>query len=260
MSHGTVEDWNPGTYGRFRGLRLRPAIDLLAQVPALPDGTVVDLGCGSGAAGPALRARYPERELLGVDLSPAMLAEAGQTGAYDRLSEADAAQWRPGTPAALIFSNAALHWLGDHSALLPRLAGALAPGGTLAVQMPRQFGAPSHTALREIALGYPALRDLAGAPVPVGPPQDYHRLLAPLGAVTVWETDYIQSLPPAAKGHPVRAFTESTAMRPYLSPLSEVERQTFTAAYDEALAKAYPREADGSVLMPFRRLFFVLTV
>ena len=68
----------------------------------------------------ALRARFPKRRLVGVDASPAMLAQAR---GYDATAEADIAQWQPDTPPALIFSNAALHWLPDHATLLPRLAG-----------------------------------------------------------------------------------------------------------------------------------------
>ena len=210
-----TEDWNPGAYDRFRGLRLRPAVDLLARVGALPDGGVVDLGCGSGAVGPVLRARWPGRWLVGVDTSPAMLEAARGTGAYGALVTGDAAVWVPDTPPALIFSNAALHWVGDHPSLLPQLARCLAPGGWLAVQMPRQFGAPSHRFLRDIAADmFPGRVPEADAPPPVSAPVDYWRWLAPLGEVDVWETDYIQRLDPVADGHPVRAFTASTAMRP----------------------------------------------
>ena len=56
-------DWNPETYARFRGLRLRPALDLLAQVGELPAGDIADLGCGAGAVGPALAARWPGRRM-----------------------------------------------------------------------------------------------------------------------------------------------------------------------------------------------------
>ena len=82
------QDWSPGTYARFRGLRLRPAMDLLAQVGDLPDGPVVDLGCGDGAVGSALRQAFPGRRLIGVDSSPAMLAQAR---GYDALVETDIA-------------------------------------------------------------------------------------------------------------------------------------------------------------------------
>lgn len=255
MSQGAT-DWNPGAYAKFRGLRLRPALDLMAQVGALPEGDVVDLGCGDGAASGALAARFAGRRRIGVDGSPAMLAEAR---GYDETVLADIADWRPARPPALIFSNAVLHWLGDHAALLPRLAGFLAPGGVLAVQMPRQYGAPSHRFLRDIAAHmFPDRFDLAGWQAPVAPAAEYWALLAPLGRVTAWETDYVQRLDPVPAGHPVRAFTASTAMRPFVEKLTGPEAATYTAAYDQALAAAYPLLPDGAALMPFRRVFFVL--
>lgn len=260
-------DWNPQSYARFGDLRLRPALDLLARVGALPAGDVVDLGCGTGAAGPALRGRFGRgRRIIGLDASPAMLAAAETAGSHDVLVEGDAATWTPdrriGGPVALIFSNAALHWVPDHARLMPRLAAQLAPGGVLAVQMPRQYGAPSHRFLRDFAAEmFPDRFDLAAWTAPVAPPVEYHRMLAPLGRVDVWETEYVQRLDPLPAGrHPVRPFTEATAMRPFLDRLSAGEAAGFVARYEAALASAYPVEADGSVLFPFRRLFFVLTV
>jgi len=249
-----AQDWNPETYARFRGLRLRPALDLLAQVPELPRGDVVDLGCGDGAALPALRARFAET-IIGVDASPAMLAKAD---GYDRRVETDITVWQPDTPPALIFSNAALHWLDDHATLLPRLARCLAPKGVLAVQMPRQYDAPSHRLLREIAASLrPDCFSVDGFRAPVQTAQAYYGMLHSLGTVTAWETEYIQHLT-ASDGHPVRAFTASTAMRPFLSVVAPDEALAFTQAYDDALLRAYPLQSDGSALMPFRRVFFVL--
>ena len=257
MSGAKKNDWNPEAYARFRGLRLRPALDLLNAVGDLPDGAVVDLGCGDAALAPALAARFAGRDLIGVDASPAMLARA--TG-YTRLEQADIATWQPATPPALIFSNAALHWLPDHAALLPRLAGFLASSGVLAVQMPRQFLAPSHRFLRDIAASmFPDRFDFSAYVPPVAPAVEYHALLSPFGAVDVWETDYVQRVEPA-EGHPVRAFTGSTAMRPILEKLTAPEAAAFTAAYEQALGAAYPVQPDGSVLFPFRRVFFTLKV
>src|SRR5690606_569872 len=243
----------PAAYSAFRGLRLRPALDLLAQVPDLPPGDVVDLGCGDGAAAGALAARFPGRRLAGVDASPAMLEKAA---GYAAKLQADIAAWQHDSPPALVVSNAALHWLADHDALLPRLAASLAPGGTLAVQMPVNHMAPSHRFLRDIAQAmFPVRFDFTGYRPPVAAPAEYWALLAPLGALTVWETEYLQPLGPEPEGHPVRAFTASIAMHPFLDRLTSEEAARFTARYDEALDSAYPRLEDGGALFPFRRLF-----
>lgn len=257
----TPKDWSPETYARFRGLRLRPAIDLVAQIGDLPAGALVDLGCGDGAVAEALTARWPERSLIGVDNSPAMLASAHETGLYAQLVQADAAQWRPDTGPALIFSNAALQWVPDHARLLPRLAALLPHGGVLAVQMPRQTAAPSHRFLRDIAASmFPERFDFAHYIHPVQPAEAYWRMLAPLGRIDAWEVEYVQRLSPSGAGHPVRHFTEATIMRPFLEVLTVNEARAFVAAYDEALGVAYPLLTDGAALMPFRRCFFVLRV
>lgn len=254
-------DWNPEAYGRFADLRLRPALDLLGRVGALPEGHVIDLGCGSGAAGPALSARFAARKIIGVDASPAMLEKATATGAYRRCDLADIASWEPAKPPALIFSNAVLQWLPDHATLLPRLARQLAPGGVLAVQMPMQWRAPSHRFLRDIATEmFPEQFDFSNWQVPVAGATDYARMLAPFGALDVWKTEYIQRFAPSEGAHPVRRFTEPTVMRSLTEKLGEQDQAAFVARYDAALASAYPAEADGSVLFPFRRLFFVLKV
>lgn len=229
----------------------------MAQVDGVPDGDVVDLGCGDGAVAGALRARFPGRRLVGVDASPAMLARAG---GYDATVCADIAAWHGAGPA-LIFSNAALHWLGDHAGLMPRLAGMLVQGGVLAVQMPRQFLAPSHRLLRDLSAAmFSDSFDFTGWQAPVATAAAYHAMLSGLGTVEAWETEYVQRLDPVEQGHPVRRFTESTAMRPFLEKLDEAEAARFVAAYEEALAAAYPLAEDGTVIFPFRRVFFTLRV
>jgi len=258
MSGATQNDWNPGAYHRFRGLRLRPAIDLLKAVGPLPEGAVIDLGCGSGAAGAALSGLG--RDLIGVDASPAMLQAARDAGQYHRLVEADIADWQADASPALIYSNAALHWLAGHEALLPRLAGMLATGGTLAVQMPHQNNAPSHRVWRSLVDEiFPGRVDADAGPSVLNAAR-YYRLLAPLGDMRLWETEYYQNLEASELGHPVRLFTEATFARPILDALSAAEQQTLIAAYEAVMEKAYPRSADGTVLFPFRRMFFTLTV
>ena len=251
-------DWNPALYARFAGLRLKPALDLLLHVPALPEGDVVDLGCGNGPVGPMLRARYPDTRIIGIDRSPAMLAKARDTGCYTTLTEADIATWHPDTPPALIFSNAALHWLPDHARLLPALARMTAPGGTLAVQVPHQNNAPSHRLWHDLVeQNFPGRFDPATAPG-INDARRTWDILDGLGDLALWETEYMQHLVPADDGHPVRLFTSSTFARPVLDVLDPDEQTLITKLYDQAMEAAYPRRADGSVLFPFRRLFFTL--
>ncbi|MEO1613841.1 MAG: methyltransferase domain-containing protein, partial [Pseudomonadota bacterium] len=140
----TGHRWNVASYEAFHDLRLRPALDLLARVPLSGPGDIVDLGCGAGAAGPALRARFTGERLIGVDASPDMLAKARAVGCYDEVATADISVWAPEVKPALIFSNAALQWLPNHGDLIPRLFASIAPGGALAVQMPGQLERPSH--------------------------------------------------------------------------------------------------------------------
>jgi len=115
----------------------------------------------------------------------------------------------------------------------------LAPGGTLAVQMPRQEMAPSHVLMRDIAVrDFPGLFDFTGAQPQVAAPAVYTETLAPLGVLTPWETECQQRLDPQPRGHPVRHFTASTAMRPLVETLSAEQAAAFITAYDGALDSA----------------------
>lgn len=259
MSRNKQSDWNPEAYSRFRGLRLRPALDLLAAVGPIGSGDVIDLGCGNGAMGAALDARFSEAQIVGVDSSKAMLTEAEATADYRNLITADIADWTPEAAPALIYSNAALHWLPDHRSLIPRLANLLGRGGVLAVQMPHQNNAPSHRVwISLVEEMFPGRLDTTKGPGVLDPAMYFH-LLSALGEVRLWETDYFQLLEPAQTGHPVRLFTQSTFARPILAVLNEVEKKQLIDAYEAVMEKAYPRAVDGAVLFPFRRLFFTLT-
>jgi predicted TPR repeat methyltransferase len=94
---------------------------------------VVDLGCGTGLAAPAL-ACFGGR-LTGVDLSAGMLAKAAQRGAYDDLVQADVVDYLRSQPARfdLIFAADVLIYIGDLTDLFAAAAGALRSGGVLAI-------------------------------------------------------------------------------------------------------------------------------
>jgi trans-aconitate 2-methyltransferase len=257
---GNKPDWNPGAYARFRDQRLRPALDLINAVGQMGAGDIIDLGCGNGATGKALAARASGRQVIGVDASPAMLEKARQTKDYTSLQQADIRDWHPLRAPGLIFSNAALHWVGEHEKLLPRLISMLGKGGTLAVQMPHQNKSPSHRVwLSLVEEMHPERIEKMGTPGVMAPVK-YEELLAPLGRFRMWETEYYQRLVAEPGSHPVRRYTESTYAKPILEAFDKDEKNALIARYEEVMKSAYPLRKDGSVLFPFRRLFFTLTV
>ena len=251
--------WDPGQYLKFADHRLRPAIDLLNRIDMAEPVEVVDLGAGAGNVTRLLKLRWPGARITGVDASKEMLEKAAAAAPEIAWQLADLGTWGPERPADIIYSNAALHWLEGHDKMLPALFSSLAPGGVLAVQMPRNFSAPSHTSMAEAARSGPWRAKLEPLlrPSPTRDPAIYYDLLAPRAAgLDIWETEYLQVL---EGENPVKEWTKGTWLKPLLDALAEPERSGFEAAYAALVARAYPRRADGRTLFPFRRLFIIAT-
>lgn len=251
--------WDPKTYLAFGAERTRPAADLLARVPLVSPRRVADLGCGPGNSTQLLRARFPDAEIDGIDVSPEMLRDARKEGIDARFIEADIASWTPDAPYDVIYSNAALQWLGDHETLLPRLLSYLAPGGVLAVQVPRNFDERCHVLIRE-AVADPRwadkmkdVRDWWNVLIP----ERYYDLLAPGAAIDMWETRYFHIL---EGKDPVFHWMMGTGLRPFAGVLEGAAKEAFLEHYRGLLAKAYPPQADGKIVHRFLRLFFVVSV
>lgn len=249
--------WDPDVYLSFADLRERPLKELLGRVPPIEVKTAVDLGCGTGNSTAAMAARFPDAKITGIDSSPDMLAKAEGSLPGARWVEADIATWAPDLPVDLILSNAALQWVPDHDRLFAGLLTATTNGGALAIQMPCNFGEPSHVLLRETAKDGPWAEKVAALAreAPVDAPEIYYdRLALHVRHLDIWETTYMQVL----EGEDaVFQWTSGTALRPFLAALEGAERDAFCEAYKARLRDAYPVRADGKTLFPFGRLFIV---
>ncbi|MBF0166438.1 MAG: methyltransferase domain-containing protein [Alphaproteobacteria bacterium] len=251
--------WDPKQYLKFSDLRLRPALDLLARIPLDSPRRIYDLGCGAGNVTRQLAQRWPEAKITGVDSSVEMLAEAKKNLPGAEWMKADLATWRPPSPGDLIFSNALFHWIKGHREIFPRLMSDLAPGGVLAVQMPRNQGEASHTTILKVANDGPWRELLAplGDLFEMHAPEAYHDLLRSLaGHLDIWESIYQQAL---TGDDPVLEWIKGTALRPYLAALADQPdlKEGFLAELGTRLRLAYPKRSDGVTLLPFRRLFIV---
>ncbi|MEU2613464.1 trans-aconitate 2-methyltransferase [Micromonospora sp. NPDC007271] len=251
--------WDPTTYLRYGDERSRPFHDLVARVPAERPRAVVDLGCGPGTLTATLAARWPAARLSGIDSSPEMIAKARALDTPAAFAVGDVRSWRAEPDVDVVVCNAVLQWVPGHQELLARWAAALPAGAWLAFQVPGNFAAPSHRALREVAgrdrwrgTLAPLLRE-----APVDDPADYAALLVGAGcAVDAWETTYVHLLPAAGADHPVLSWMEGTALRPVRAALDRAGWADFRAELGIRLAQEYPVR-QGQVYFPFRRIFAV---
>ena len=247
--------WDPAVYRRYGAERSRPFFDLVARVDAERPRAVVDLGCGPGELTLALARRWPGARLEGVDSSPEMIEKARGRGGPAVFRVGDVRDWRPAADIDVLVTNATLQWVPEHRELLARWAAQLPPGAWLAMQVPGNFDAPSHRAVRVVANHHGAGHVLREAPV--DDPAAYAGLLLDAGAsVDAWETTYLHLLTDDGTEHPVLRWLEGTALRPVKAVLDENAWQSFRADLAREVAAAYP-VTGGRVAFPFRRIFVV---
>ena len=127
--------------------------------------------------------------------------------------------------------------------------------------MPDTLNQPSHRLMREIAANGPwvsKLTDASAQRTQVAAASDYYAMLKPhCSRVDVWHTTYHHPLAGGASG--IVEWFKGSGLRPYLQPLSEAEQVQYLERYLAAIEQVYPTLDDGSVLLPFPRLFIVAT-
>lgn len=251
--------WSASQYSTFENERTRPVRDLVAALPNQQVHLAVDLGCGPGNSTEVLAARYPGAQVSGLDSSDDMLAAARQRLPGVQFELADIAHWQPAQRYDVILANASLQWLPDHQQLYPQLVQQLAEGGSLAIQTPDNLEEPAHRMAREIAANGPWASRIGDLRHP--PRHDagyyYDVLKRHCSRVDVWRTTYYHPLAGGAQA--VVEWFKGSALRPYLAALDANEQVVFLEQYRQAMEASYPVAADGSVLLPFPRLFIVAT-
>lgn len=250
--------WDPAQYLKFERERTQPAIDLAARIDVPCPRRIVDLGCGPGNSTAVLHRRWPEAEIIGLDSDEEMLRTARRDYPRHYWLQQDAASWESRGGFDIVFSNALLQWLPDHAAVINRWFQAVEPNGSLAVQIPVNFKSPIHQHILEVADDPNWKAQLASAKRALYAQKsgNYYDILSPLSKrIELWLTEYCHILPGAED---IIEWMRGTGLRPFLAALeNDEDRKRFEAEVLDRVKKSYPPQADGRVLFPFRRLFFI---
>ena len=171
MDTSKPTQWNTGLYDEKHSFVWKYGATLIDLLAPRPGERILDLGCGTGH----LTARMAEAgaDVVGIDSSSEMVAEARRLYPHLRFEVADARDFDLGDSFDAVFSNAVLHWVKEPEPVIACVRRALRPGGRFVAEFGgrgnvRAIVAGLEEAARTIGLGgwehpwyYPSIGEYA---------------------------------------------------------------------------------------------------
>jgi trans-aconitate methyltransferase len=142
--------WDAASYQARHSYVFKFGEGLVEMLDPKSGERIIDLGCGGGQ----LTARIAESgaQVIGIDASAEMIAQARENFPHLDFRIGDAATFEVTPVADAVFSNAVLHWVKDASAAIARIHAALAPGGRFVAELGGQGNTRTLLeSLREVA-------------------------------------------------------------------------------------------------------------
>ncbi len=250
--------WNASDYAQNSTAQKSWAAELLGKLRVQPAERVLDLGCGDGRITAEIAALVPQCNAVGVDYSGDMVAHARQSyGSIGNLqfAQADARALPFFESFEAIFSNAVLHWVKDHRAVLAAIRRSLCPGGRALLQMGGRGNAAAIVAVadevRQSAAWRPYFTDFVFTYSFYGP-EDYAEWLPAAGLQPV----RVELIPKdmSHSGPESMAGWARTTWQPYTQILPADKRDAFVSAVLAQYLEQYPPDADGTTHVEMVRL------
>ena len=186
---------------------------------------ILDLGCGEGSLTEKIVAAGAT--VIGADVSEEMVASASARGLDARVMDAERLPFDGEFDA--VFSNAALHWVRDHDAMLAGVHRALKPGGRFVAE----FGGHGNIAAIQVAIRSVLARRGWRTNIHrfYATPDEYSARLRSRGFV-IAQIDLIPRPTPLPTG--IRGWLE-TFERATLDGISPAERDSFLREVEDLL-------------------------
>jgi trans-aconitate 2-methyltransferase len=253
-----MNDWNPDLYMQYRSERTQPSIDLIAKINTANPTSIIDIGCGPGNSTQVLANRWPKAGITGLDSSPSMITKAKNDYPNQEWIVADALTYDSKIKYDIVFSNAVIQWIPNHKDLLARFYGMLADSGLVAVQIPLFWDMPLGKIINASAEDNRWKKQMEGIAdlFTIHNYAFYYDQLSNLfNSIDIWETHYFHVLDSHSA---IVEMMRSTGLKPYLEKLeSDAEIKQFEEQVLMGIEKVYPKQKNGKVLLPFKRLFLI---
>jgi trans-aconitate 2-methyltransferase len=130
--------WNAADYAANSVVQQTWARELIARLKLRDDEHILDVGCGDGKVTAEIARAVSRGGVTGVDASAEMIAFAQKAFPAKKhpnleFHVMDARKIKSTRRFGIVFSNAALHWVDDHDAILHGTASVLKRGGRLVI-------------------------------------------------------------------------------------------------------------------------------
>lgn len=252
--------WDPQEYRDSSSNQRTWAVELLSKIDLSGSEAVLDVGCGDGEITALIAARVPQGFARGIDSSREMVELARRTyppRRYRNLRFAvrDARRLNMVEEFDLVFSNASLHWVVDHTPVLERIRRSLKPSGRLLAQMGGRGNAAEVVSAVEAVAGDPKWSAfLQGFDFPWGfyGPEEYEEWLRQAGLTP----ERIELVPKVMIHVDKETFSSwiSASWLPYTQRVPEESRAEFVPTVVARYLQEHPLSIDGCVRVQMTRL------
>ncbi len=254
------QNWNAEDYANNSSAQLEWARELIATLALQGSESVLDVGCGDGKITSRLALSAPNGKVLGIDLSEDMIRVASErfpSAKYPNLSflRMDAAAIRLSERFDVAFSNAVLHWVKDHVAVLRGVRNCLKSGGKILFQMGGRGNAADVLLVIEEMIRQSRWRryyEDFTSPYHFYAPEEYKVWLREGG----FRPKRVELLPKDMRHRGPEGFKGwlRTTWFPYTDRLPVELRDPFLSELVAAYTEAYPVDALGNVHVKMMRL------
>lgn len=256
----SVYRWDATDYAQHSAAQFTWAQELIDHLSLQGHEVLLDIGCGDGRVSAKIADRVPHGQVIGIDSSREMITRAQATFPPTRhpnlrFDVMDAMHLIYDDAFDIVFSNAALHWVRDHRAVLLGVARSLRSGGRLLFQMGGKGNADAIIGVLNEVMHRPAwgsfFRDFA-FPYTFYGPDDYLCLLAEADLQACRVELITRDMQQAGEGG--LAGWLRTTWLPYTARVPPERRTTFIADVASAYVAVHPTSAQGTVHVKMVRL------